>query len=95
MKEVVSGTLRARKIKRLRISPYDLGIIYSMNGMLKIESKLPPTARMVSIHQDVKEDCLWLFYECRDFELVKEGDITPELPWDTVTLIDEGMNNDK
>lgn len=88
-----TNAANVRRVKRLRIHPEIIGYICSLNGTLKIESRLPPTARMVSLNYDEKEDCLVLFFECAEFELVKEGDCVDELPFDTVTFIDEGNDD--
>jgi len=90
-----ASIMNVRRVKRLKIQPEVLGFICSLNAVLRIESDLPPTARMVSIHHDQKEDCLWLIYQCREFDLVKEGEYIPELPWDTVTFVDEGNDDEK
>lgn len=84
------NVVNARRVKRLRVDLETIGTICSLNAVLRVESKLPPTARMVHMYLDKKEDCLHLFYQCEEFDLVKEGEYVPELPWDTVTFIDEG-----
>lgn len=82
--------VNARRIKRLRIDPSTIGKVFSLNTTLKIESNMPPTARMVHLYLDKKEACIWVFYQCQDWDLVKEGEYVPELPWDTTMIFDEG-----
>lgn len=81
----------ARRLKRLLLDPHILGRLLSMNTTIIIESKLPLDAKMVSCDKDIKTDRFSLMYESEEFDLVKEGEVVPELPWDTVQFIDEGF----
>ena len=80
-----------RRLKRLSLDPQILGTLLALNTTIIIESKLPLDAKMVSCDEDVRSNRLSLMYESEEFDLIKEGEVVPELPWDTVRFIDEGF----
>lgn len=87
MKEAM---MNARRLKVMSMDPEDIGRLFTFNRTLKFESKLPLDAKCVSVDKDIRNHRLLFVYESKEFDLVKEGEMTPELPWDTVMIIDEG-----
>jgi len=82
--------MNARRLKFMSMDPEDVGRLFAFNRTLKIESKLPLDAKCVSVDKDIHNNRLLFMYESKEFDLVKEGEMTPELPWNTVMIIDEG-----
>lgn len=82
--------INARRIKVLIMDPLDLARLFTLNTTLKIESKLPVDAKCISVDKDVRNNRLLFWYESKEFDLVKEGDVAQELPWDTFMIYDEG-----
>ena len=82
--------MNARRIKVLILDPLEVGRFFTNTTTFKVESKLPLDAKCVSVDKDVRNNRLLFWYESKEFDLVEEGDVMQELPWDTFMIYDEG-----
>ena len=88
--QTMKQMMNARRIKVLILDPLEVGRFFTNTTTFKLESKLPLDAKCVSVDKDVRNNRLLFWYESKEFDLVKEGDVAQELPWDTFMIYDEG-----
>jgi hypothetical protein len=83
--------MNERKIRVLAVDPFILGVLFTLNTTVKIETEIPIDAKLVSVDKDIMNNKLNFVYSSQSFSGIKEGQLVPMLPYDTLTFVDEGL----